>query len=130
MTTSTALPMGRIVKVAGPVVDVEFPSDAMPEILYALEVDFEISGETKTVKFEVAQHIGHNRVRAVALAPTDGLVRGAPVRNTGAEITVPVGDQTLGHIFNMWGDALDAPDQDRVAVGGGVHRLLDRREVA
>jgi F-type H+-transporting ATPase subunit beta len=83
VTTTTALPAGRIVKVAGPVVDVEFPSDAMPEILYALEVDFEIGGESKNVKFEVAQHIGHNKVRAIALAPTDGLVRGAVVRNTG-----------------------------------------------
>ena len=74
MTTTTALPTGRIVKVAGPVVDVEFPSDAMPEILYALEVDFDIAGESRSVKFEVAQHLGHNIVRAIALAPTDGLV--------------------------------------------------------
>ena len=122
MTTTTALPTGRIVKVAGPVVDVEFPSDAMPEILYALEVDFEIGGESKNVKFEVAQHIGHNKVRAVALAPTDGLVRGAPVRNTGAEIKVPVGDQTLGHIFNMWGEALDAPDQEFPGDWWPIHR--------
>ena len=122
MTTTTALPTGRIVKVAGPVVDVEFPIDAMPEILYALEVDFEIVGEARTVKFEVAQHIGHNTVRAVALAPTDGLVRGAPVRNTGAEIKVPVGDQTLGHIFNMWGDALDAPDLEFTGDWWPIHR--------
>ena len=122
MTTSTALPTGRIVKVAGPVVDVEFPSDAMPEILYALEVEFEIGGESKTVKFEVAQHIGHNKVRAVALAPTDGLVRGATVRNTGLEITVPVGDQTLGHIFNMWGDSLDAPEMEFTGDWWPIHR--------
>ncbi len=122
MTTTTALPTGRIVKVAGPVVDVEFPNDALPEILYALEVDFEIAGESKTVKFEVAQHIGHNTVRAIALAPTDGLVRGAAVRNTGAEILVPVGDQTLGHIFNMWGDALDAPDMEFTGDWWPIHR--------
>ena len=122
MTTTTALPTGRIVKVAGPVVDVEFPSDAMPEILYALEVDFEIGGDPKTVKFEVAQHVGHNKVRAIALAPTDGLVRGAIVRNTGIEITVPVGDQTLGHIFNMWGDALDAPDLEFTGDWWPIHR--------
>ncbi len=122
MTTTTALPTGRIVKVAGPVVDVEFPSDAMPEILYALEVDFEIGGETKTVKCEVAQHLGRNTVRAVALAPTDGLVRGATVRNTGVPITVPVGDQTLGHIFNVWGDALDAPDLEFTGDWWPIHR--------
>ena len=126
MTTTTALPTGRIVKVAGPVVDVEFPSDAMPEILYALEVDFEIAGESKTVRFEVAQHLGHNTVRAVALAPTDGLVRGAVVRNTGQEITVPVGDQTLGHIFNMWGVALDAPDLEFTGDWWPIHRDAPR----
>ncbi|KAA3639854.1 MAG: F0F1 ATP synthase subunit beta [Armatimonadetes bacterium] len=106
----TTLASGRIVKVAGPVVDVEFPTDALPEINFALEVDIEVEGTKSTVKCEVAQQLGNDRVRAVALAPTDGVVRGAEVRNTGVPITVPVGDQTLGHIFNTWGDALDAPD--------------------
>jgi F-type H+-transporting ATPase subunit beta len=101
---------GRIVKVAGPVVDVEFPRDALPEITRALEVDITLGGETHTIIAEVAQQLGGNRVRAIAMAPTDGLVRGAEVRDTGAPITVPVGDQTLGHIFNVWGDSLDAPD--------------------
>jgi len=103
--------VGRIVKVAGPVVDVEFPPDGMPEILFALEIDFTLMGEKKTVMAETAQHLGGNKVRAVAMAPTDGLRRGSEVRNTGGPITVPVGDQTLGHIFNMWGTALDAPDK-------------------
>jgi F-type H+-transporting ATPase subunit beta len=103
--------VGRIVKVAGPVVDVEFPPDGMPEILFALEIDFTLMGEKKVVMAETAQHLGGNKVRAVAMAPTDGLRRGAEVRNTGGPITVPVGDQTLGHIFNMWGTALDAPDK-------------------
>ncbi len=121
-TTMTSPPQGRIVKVAGPVVDVEFPPDAMPEILYALEVDFEIGGETRTVICETAQHLGSSRVRAVALAPTDGLVRGAAVRNTESPITVPVGDQTLGHIFNVWGDALDAPDEEFSGERWPIHR--------
>ena len=121
-TTMATLPSGRIVKVAGPVVDVEFPPDAMPEILYALEVDFELGGETTTVLCETAQHLGDSRVRAVALAPTDGLVRGAEVRNTGGPITVPVGDQTLGHLFNVWGDSLDDPD----AVFDGDHWPIHR----
>ncbi len=106
----TTLASGRIVKVAGPVIDVEFPTDALPEINFAIEVDIEVEGNKSTVKCEVAQQLGNDRVRAVALAPTDGVVRGAEVRNTGVPITVPVGDQTLGHIFNTWGDALDAPD--------------------
>ncbi len=105
-----ALSTGRIIKVAGPVVDVEFPPEHLPELQFALEIDFEIGGENKTVVAEVAQHLGHNRVRAIAMAPTDGLRRGSTVRNMGAPISVPVGDQTLGHIFNVWGESLDAPD--------------------
>jgi len=107
-----AVSVGRITKVAGPVVDVEFPPDGLPEILHALEISFEAGGEEKTVRAETAQHLGRNRVRAVAMAPTDGLVRGSEVVNTGAPISVPVGDQTLGHIFNMWGEALDDPDAE------------------
>ncbi len=106
----TTLASGRIVKVAGPVVDVEFPADALPEINFAIEVDIEVEGQKSTIICEVAQQLGDDKVRAVALAPTDGVVRGAEVRNTGAPISVPVGDQTLGHIFNVWGTALDAPD--------------------
>jgi F-type H+-transporting ATPase subunit beta len=122
VTTATTLPTGRIVKVAGPVVDVEFPPDELPEILYALEIDFEIGGEEKMVICEVAQHLGRSAVRAIAMAPTDGLVRGATVRNTGQPIAVPVGDQTLGHIFNMWGDSLDAPDDEFSGDWWPIHR--------
>ncbi|HET7585530.1 MAG TPA: F0F1 ATP synthase subunit beta [Gemmatimonadaceae bacterium] len=114
--------VGRIVKVAGPVVDVEFPPDGMPEILHAVTIDFSLGGDPRTVIAEVAQHLGGNRVRAVALAPTDGLTRGAEVKNTGGPITVPVGDQTLGHIFNVWGDSLDAPDQDFSDPRWPIHR--------
>ncbi|NNC41392.1 MAG: F0F1 ATP synthase subunit beta [Acidimicrobiia bacterium] len=102
-----AISIGRITKVAGPVIDVEFPPEGLPEINYALEVDLTVDGETTTVIAETAQHLGSNRVRAVAMAPTDGLVRGTEVRNLGAPISVPVGDRTLGHIFNMWGEPLD-----------------------
>ncbi len=121
-TTTKTLPPGRIVKVAGPVVDVEFPPDALPEILFALEVDFELMGVQSTVMFEVAQHLGQSTIRAIAMGPTDGLVRGASVRNTGQAISVPVGDQTLGHLFNMWGDSLDAPDQDFGGDWWPIHR--------
>ena len=114
--------IGRITKVAGPVVDVEFPPEHLPELTFALEIDFEIGGEKKTVVAEVAQHVGHNRVRAIAMAPTDGLVRGSEVRSLGAPISVPVGDQTLGHIFNVWGDSLDAPDADFSGERWPIHR--------
>ncbi len=121
MSEST-LPSGRIVKVAGPVVDVEFPPDGLPEINFALEVDLTIGKDTTTIKCEVAQQLGANQVRAVAMAPTDGLVRGAEVRNTGSPIMVPVGDQTLGHIFNVWGVALDDPDHVFTGEWWPIHR--------
>ena len=121
MSEST-LPSGRIVKVAGPVVDVEFPPDGLPEINYALEVDLTIGKDTTTIKCEVAQQLGSNKIRAVAMAPTDGLVRGAEVRNTGSPIMVPVGDQTLGHIFNAWGVALDDPTHEFTGEWWPIHR--------
>jgi F-type H+/Na+-transporting ATPase subunit beta len=100
---------GRVARVIGPVVDVEFPAEAMPEIYYALHVDVTFGGETRTLTLEVEQHIGDNMVRAISLQPTDGLVRGAEVTNTGAPIQVPVGDVTKGHVFNALGESLDVP---------------------
>src|SRR6478735_5597865 len=84
--------VGRIARVIGPVVDVEFPVDAMPEIYNKLEVEITLGGETTVLPLEVAQHIGDGMVRAISLKPTDGLVRGAQVSDTGGPITVPVGD--------------------------------------
>ncbi|MGB0114331.1 MAG: F0F1 ATP synthase subunit beta, partial [Ilumatobacteraceae bacterium] len=102
---------GRIVGIAGPVVDVEFPRGSLPELNSAVEFDITLEGETITVMAEVAQQLGDSRVRAVCLRPTDGLVRGAPVRNLGHGITVPVGEKVLGHIWNVWGQPLDdAPE--------------------
>ena len=117
-----AASVGRVVRVAGPVVDVEFPHEGLPEILYALDVSFEVGGEEQNVLLETAQHLGDNRVRAIAMAPTDGITRGAEVRNSGAPISVPVGDQTLGHIFNMWGEALDAPELEFTGDRWPIHR--------
>jgi F-type H+-transporting ATPase subunit beta len=88
---------------------VEFPSEQMPEIYYALNVDVTIGGETHTLTLEVEQHIGDNMVRAISLEPTDGLVRGAEVTDTGAPIEVPVGDVSKGHVFNVLGEPLDVP---------------------
>jgi F-type H+-transporting ATPase subunit beta len=98
---------GRIVSVIGPVVDVEFPPDALPEINTALRIERTLYGQTDTITCEVAQHIGESVVRAIALKPTDGLVRGAPVQNTGSPITVPVGKGVLGHVYNVLGEPLD-----------------------
>jgi F-type H+-transporting ATPase subunit beta len=98
---------GRIVAVIGPVVDVEFPPEDLPEINTALRVERTLGGQTDYITCEVAQHIGESVVRAVALKPTDGLVRGAPVENTGSPITVPVGKGVLGHVYNVLGEPLD-----------------------
>src|ERR687897_3602200 len=98
---------GRVVRVIGPVVDVEFPPDGLPEINTALTVDVTLDDQTQTITCEVAQHVGNGIVRAIALRPTDGLVRGAPVSNTGGPITVPVGEGVLGHVYNVLGEPLD-----------------------
>jgi F-type H+-transporting ATPase subunit beta len=100
---------GRVARVIGPVVDVEFPAEHMPEIYFALHVDVTIGDTTRTLTLEVEQHIGDNIVRAISMQPTDGLVRGAEVTNTGAPISVPVGDVTKGHVFNALGESLDVP---------------------
>src|SRR5947199_1673295 len=108
MTESrTELKEGRVVAIAGPVVDVEFPPDGLPEINSALEMDIELEGRTVTITAEVAQQIGDSRVRVICLKPTDGLRRGTVVRNTGHGITMPVGDGVLGHVFNVIGEPLD-----------------------
>jgi F-type H+-transporting ATPase subunit beta len=112
--TETSTGVGRIARVTGPVVDVEFPPDAMPAIYNALTVDVSFStgqgdSETHTLTLEVEQHLGDNMIRAVSLQPTDGLVRGAEVRDSGAPISVPVGDVTKGHVWNTLGESLDVP---------------------
>ena len=99
--------VGRVARVIGPVVDVEFAADQIPEIGNALLVDTEVMGDKRTMTMEVALHIGDNLVRAIALKPTDGMRRGAEVRDTGAPISVPVGDVTKGHVWNVTGECLN-----------------------
>ncbi|GAA5182418.1 F0F1 ATP synthase subunit beta [Rugosimonospora acidiphila] len=106
--TDTRTAVGRVVRVIGPVVDAEFPRDAMPDIFNALHVDVELSGGKRTLTLEVAQHLGDNMIRAISMQPTDGLVRGAEVTDTGASISVPVGDVTKGRVFNAIGEVLNA----------------------
>ncbi|WP_433452560.1 F0F1 ATP synthase subunit beta [Streptomyces sp. CA-142005] len=112
-TVETATATGRVARVIGPVVDVEFPVDAMPDIYQALHVEVSDpanAGEKKTLTLEVAQHLGDGLVRAISMQPTDGLVRQAPVVDTGAPISVPVGDFTKGKVFNTLGEVLNVDE--------------------
>ena len=103
---------GRVVAIAGPVIDVEFPPDAVPPINTLLAFDITIDGTPQPVKAEVAQQIGDARVRAICLRPTDGLVRGTVVKNTGGGMQMPVGDAVLGHVVNVIGEPLDVAELD------------------
>ena len=115
--------MGRVVRVIGPVVDIEFGRDTMPALNNALTTEIELGELSKTLTLEVSQHIGDNMVRAIALQPTDGLVRGAEVADTGSPITVPVGDVTKGHVFNALGIPLDVkPEELDIKTRWSIHR--------
>ncbi|MBV9022268.1 MAG: F0F1 ATP synthase subunit beta [Streptomycetaceae bacterium] len=117
---------GRVARVIGPVVDVEFPVDAMPEIYNALHVevaDPSAAGAKKTLTLEVAQHLGEGLVRAISMQPTDGLVRQAVVTDTGTGITVPVGDVTKGKVFNTLGEVLNTdPESVKGSERWTIHR--------
>src|SRR3954453_3351956 len=102
---------GEIIEIKGVVIDAVFP-DRLPEILHAVEIQINRpDGSTATLVAEVQQHLGDDRVRAVAMDSTDGLARGTDVVDTGAPITVPVGEPTLGRLWNVVGDAIDRGDQ-------------------
>jgi F-type H+-transporting ATPase subunit beta len=121
---------GRVARVIGPVVDVEFPVDAMPEIYNALHVevaDPSAAGAKKTLTLEVAQHLGEGLVRAISMQPTDGLVRQAVVTDTGTGITVPVGDVTKGKVFNTLGEVLNTdPESVKGCERWTIHRKAPR----
>jgi F-type H+-transporting ATPase subunit beta len=140
-STSQQQASGRIAQIIGPVVDVEFPPEHLPEIYYALEVDLastvsssedgaqEDSASMKgveqnegTLVLEVQQHLGNNMVRAVAMGPTDGLRRGVSVRDTGAPIKVPVGPPTLGRLFNVLGEPIDGKGPVQTDTYYPIHR--------
>ncbi len=104
--------VGRIARVIGPVVDVEFPADSMPDLMNALTTHVSVGDDTSSMTLEVELHIGDNMVRAIALKPTDGLRRGAEVTDMGGPITVPVGDVTKGHVWNVTGEVLNADPAD------------------
>ncbi|MGH9076515.1 MAG: F0F1 ATP synthase subunit beta [Acidimicrobiales bacterium] len=119
---STPTTDGRVIAIAGPVVDVEFPPGALPEINQAVEMEIELEGDKTRLIAEVALQIGEGRVRCVCLKPTDGLRRGTPVRNTGRGINVPVGDAVLGHVFNVTGDLVDNTTLGEVEDRWDIHR--------
>jgi F-type H+/Na+-transporting ATPase subunit beta len=127
-TGTDALKPGRIVAIAGPVVDVEFPPDAVPAINTALEMTITVEGEAVHVRAEVAQQIGDSRVRAICLKPTDGLTRGTEVRNLGTGLSMPVGDGMLGHVTNVIGEPLDVDelDADKIDAHWDIHREAPR----
>ncbi|MBC7298339.1 MAG: F0F1 ATP synthase subunit beta [Demequina sp.] len=114
--------VGRVARVIGPVVDIEFPVDALPGMYNALttEIDLSAQGEggggVLHMTLEVAQYLGDNMIRAIALKPTDGLVRGAKVVDTGAPISVPVGDVTKGHVWNVTGELLNGKEGETVEI--------------
>ncbi|AQP47224.1 F0F1 ATP synthase subunit beta [Tessaracoccus aquimaris] len=115
--------VGRVARVIGPVVDVEFAADQIPAIGNALLVDTEIMGEKLTMTLEVALQVGDSMVRAIALKPTDGMRRGSEVRDTGAPISVPVGLVTKGHVWNVTGDVLNAdPASLEITERWPIHR--------
>src|SRR6266545_6433735 len=99
---------GKIVEIKGVVIDAVFPAD-LPEIYTALRIEIpaQEGGETRSLIAEVQQHLGDDRVRAVAMDSTDGLARGLEVQDTGGPITVPVGEVTLGRIWNLLGEPID-----------------------
>jgi F-type H+/Na+-transporting ATPase subunit beta len=115
--------VGQVARVIGPVVDVEFGTEQMPDIYSALHVDVDLGDASRTLTLEVAQHLGENMARAISMQPTDGLVRGATVTDTGGPISVPVGDVTKGHVFNVLGETLDVPTADlKVQERWAIHR--------
>ena len=109
---------GTVVQVMGPVLDIRFPEDSLPELLQAICVK---NGE-ETIIAEVAQHIGDNVARCIAMSSTDGLARGAEAVNTGAAITVPVGEDCLGRVFNLLGQPIDGGGAVDAAERWPIHR--------
>ncbi|MBN1460790.1 MAG: F0F1 ATP synthase subunit beta [Armatimonadetes bacterium] len=115
---------GKVVQVIGPVVDVRFPADGLPGIREAIEIEMKESehGYGHRLVLEVAQHLGNETVRAIALAPTEGLVRGTPAQSTGAPIKVPVGQAVLGRLFNVLGEPIDERGPVEAADQLPIHR--------
>jgi F-type H+-transporting ATPase subunit beta len=109
--TATAAKVGRVVQVIGPVVDIEFEGGQLPAIYNAVRVTGESGSDKIDIIVEVEQHLGENRVRTVAMKPTDGLQRGMTATDEGGPISMPVGPETLGRVMNVLGEPVDFPDR-------------------
>src|SRR5438309_6219566 len=120
--TATQHQVGRIVQIIGSTFDAEFEEGHLPEIYNALKIDTEEKGVTIHLTGEVQQHLGGNRVRCVALGSTDGLVRGMPVADTGGPVSVPVGKETLGRVFNLLGSPIDGRGPVATSERWPIHR--------
>ena len=119
MATAAPAATGRVIQITGPVVDIEFPAGQLPTILNAVEI---IRDGQEPLTCEVQQHLGNNWVRAVAMTTTDGLARGTAVRDTGAPITVPVGEVTLGRVFDVLGQPIDGKGAVEAEKSLPIHR--------
>jgi len=113
---------GRILTITGPVIEVEFPPERLPEIGFALTVGRDVEGKKDTITAEVSQHIGDSAIKAICMKNTDGLQRGAKVLNTGQAITVPVGNPVLGHVYNVLGEPLDGSELPDDVERWPIHR--------
>ena len=113
---------GKVVRVIGSILDAEFPEGHLPDIYNALVVDTKIDGKAFKLTTECQQHLGGNRVRAVAMSSTDGLTRGAEILDTGGPISVPVGEKTLGRIFNLLGEPVDKAGPVETEERWPIHR--------
>src|SRR5690349_22811998 len=119
MATAAPAATGRVIQITGPVVDIEFPAGHLPSIYNAVEIERE--GQDPLV-CEVQQHLGNNWVRAVAMTTTDGLARGVAVSDTGAPISVPVAEATLGRVFDVLGKAIDGKGDVKAEQTLPIHR--------
>jgi F-type H+-transporting ATPase subunit beta len=113
--TEPVVKVGKVVQVIGPVLDIEFAGGQLPAIYNALRVTGESGGQQIDIVVEVEQHLGENRVRAVAMKPTDGLQRGMAATDLGGPISMPVGPETLGRVLNVLGEPVDFPDRPVVS---------------
>ena len=119
---TTNINKGKVVQVIGPVVDIEFEPERLPDLLTAIEIKGEVEGTAVDLTLEAAQHLGNNIVRCIAMASTDGLQRGMEAVDTGGPISVPVGPETLGRLFNVLGEPIDGKEPAKTKERWPIHR--------
>ena len=118
---------GKVVEVIGPVVDIRFPAQELPQLREAIDIELSHGERQEQVVLEVALHLGNETVRCVALAPTEGLRRGTPARSRGGPIAIPVGPKVLGRLFNVLGQPIDGRGPGALRSMPGPGRYHPRR---